>query len=232
MGFFGLLDIVEKYGIPEVDGNPCKPVFLKFITGNLVDSASIDRFVGIIEKNIVPMNDAARQKLVGAIIEAMGNTLEHSAPDARPGTIMAGRWWLSSRVNVSRKEVMVMLFDHGVGVPATVTPTLYERIRAALDSLFNLRRLTAQPTDGELIMAATEIFRTRTGRPGRGRGFRDMKQFVDNVTEGELRVYSNRGQYAYMGADNEVCSDAELPIGGTVIQWRFRHEGTVDLTNE
>ena len=80
---------------------------------------------------------------------------------------------------------------------------------------------SVQPSDGEMIKAATELFRTSTDQSGRGRGFRDMKRFVDESTDGELRVLSNRGVYHYMKADERI-GDHDRSIGGTLLEWRIR----------
>ena len=223
MGFFDLLKIEELYGPPKANTAADRSVFLRFISGNRVDAESVDRFVSIVEKHIVPMNAVARGKLVAAIIEAMNNTLDHAHPKSEgKSNRLSHRWWLSSEVNIANREVRILLFDQGVGIPATLPPDRYDRIRALLT------RLSPFPTDGDMIMAATELYRTSTGQSGRGRGFRNMKQFVDTCMDGELRVLSNRGFYTYMGGE-DACGDEALSIGGTVIEWRFRNDGTVDM---
>lgn len=222
MGFFELLDIQEVYGRPKPDTTGERSVFLRFHSDNRVDSEVVDRFVGIVEKHILPMNAVARGKLVAAIIEAMNNTLDHAHPDTEAGQTMPHRWWMSSEVNLAKNEVTILFFDQGVGIPRTLSPDRYEVIR----SLFT--RLSPFPSDGEMIMAATELYRTSTGQSGRGRGFRNMKQFVDTCSDGELQVLSNRGRYVYMSG-TDTYGDESLSIGGTVIEWRFRNTGSVDM---
>src|SRR3546814_7925319 len=78
---------------------------------------------------------------------------------------------MSSRVNLADNEVTIVLFDQGVGIPNTLDPTAYESIRAALANISKLK-LSTQPSDGEMILAATEYHRSGTGGKGRGRGFR------------------------------------------------------------
>ncbi|WP_292959711.1 ATP-binding protein [Novosphingobium sp. UBA1939] len=222
MGFFELLDIQEVFGRPKPDTTGERSVFLRFHSGNKVDSQTVDRFVGIVEKHILPMNAVARGKLVAAIIEAMNNTLDHAHPETVDGQTMPHRWWMSSEISLTRNEVTILFFDQGVGIPHTLSPDRYDRIRALVT------RLSPFPTDGEMIMAATELYRTSTGQSGRGRGFRNMKQFVDTCSDGELQVLSNRGRYVYMPG-TDTYGDESLSIGGTVIEWRFRHSGSVDM---
>ena len=192
MGFYRLLDITERKDVPKATPDPGRPIFLPFFTGNKVMAEAVDRFVDIIEKNLISMNEVARGRLVAAIIEAMNNTLDHAHPIRVQNETMTHRWWMGSWVNIINKEVTVLLFDQGVGIPKTLDPTAYERIRAALMGAITLRSFTATPSDGEMILAATEFHRTGTGQSGRGKGFRNMKQFVDVCADGELRVLSNR----------------------------------------
>ncbi len=231
LGFFGLLNIIERYGQPKPSADPGKPVFLRFVSNNEVVSEGVDLFVTMIESTLIPLNEVARMKLVAAIIEAMANTLDHAHPSVIAGESMGKRWWMTAKINVHRREVTIILFDQGVGIPKTITPTVYERLRTSVRELLQFQVLTANPTDGELIMAATELYRTGTDQPGRGKGFRNMKQFVDICTDGELRVLSNRGRYAYI-AGTETCGNESLSISGTLIEWRFRHEGSVDMQDD
>ena len=159
----------------------------------------------------------------------MSNTLDHAHPlgSRVTGETMPHRWWLSSWINVAQREVMIMLFDQGVGIPVTLGPQRYGLVRTALVNL----GLSERPGDGEMIRAATELFRTGTGQVGRGCGFRDMKRFIDACDDGELRVLSNCGWYSYMGG-TESYGDESMSIGGTMIEWRFRQQGSVDLKDE
>jgi hypothetical protein len=229
LGFYSLLDIPELGDIPRAPPAEVKPVFLRFMSDNRVDAESVDRFVGVIEKHILKLNELARERLVAAIIEAMANTLDHAHPTSPGSDVMRNRWWLSSCLRIQEREVTIVLFDQGVGIPRTLDPTAYESIRAALTNISQLR-LSTQPSDGEMILAATEYHRSGTGSQGRGRGFADMKRFVDICTDGELRVLSNRGRYHYM-TGTEAYDNAATSIGGTLIEWRFRHEGLVEMSD-
>ena len=231
MGFYRLLSVSELDNIPAPEASSRRPVFLRFITGNRVDATLVDSFVSVLEKHIFTMNEKARGRLVAAVVEAMANTLDHAHPTPVPGMTMTNRWWMTSWVDLAAQEVTIMLFDQGVGIPVTLEPTAYESIRAALIGFVTLRGIAASPLDGEMILAATEFHRSSTGQPGRGKGFKNMKQFVDICTDGELRVLSNRGRYSYVAGRNE-CGDMINSIGGTLVEWRFRHNGSVEIDDE
>lgn len=231
MGFYRLLSVAEQPDLSPEKPGPRSRIYLPFLTGNRVDAELVDAFVEAVEKNLFAMNEVARGRLVAAIIEAMNNTLDHAHPIVIAGETMTHRWWLSSWVDAATGAITVMLFDQGVGIPATLDPSLYERIRSALHGVVGLRTLSLQPSDGEMILAATELHRTGTGQSGRGKGFLNMKRFVDACDSGELKVLSNRGRYSYLDG-TESHDEASCSIGGTVIEWRFRHEGKMEMADE
>lgn len=227
MGFFSLLKIIEISDAPREESAEEYPIYLRFISDNRVYPEIIDRFVSILEKYIMAMNALARERLVAAIVEATSNALDHAYPQPQPRYAMPNRWWMSSWVSVAAKEVTIAFFDQGVGIPSTLDPTAYESIRAALANISQLR-LSARPSDGEMILAATEYHRSGTGSKGRGRGFADMKRFVDVCTDGELRVLSYKGTYHYIKGV-ESFGNEPVALAGTLIEWRFRHDGTVEM---
>lgn len=231
MGFYKQLSMRNRHEPPASGLAPERPLFLRFISSNSVESVIADGFVDVVENHIVPLNGVARGRLVAAIIEAMNNTLDHAHPTRILNETMPRRWWLSAWVNVQDREVSISLYDQGVGIPVTLEPTVYEKIRSAASGIARLT-LSAKPSDGEMIAAATELHRTGTGQGGRGKGFRNMKQFVDVCSDGELRVLSNQGFYSYM-RDEEAFGNERTSIGGTLVEWRFRqHDGLVELDDE
>lgn len=230
MGFYNVLKVQSLDEVPIEENDRLKPIFLKFMSDVRVDPMLADAFVGIIEARLIPMNSLARSRLVVALKEAMQNTLDHAHPGSARSRSSQHRWWMSSWVNIERREICIVFFDQGVGIPATLEPTSYERITAAIKNATTLK-FSSAPSDSEMIAAATEIFRSGTGQPGRGQGFANMKSFVDQCTEGELKVLSNRGCYSYVGQRSESCADYAQSLGGTVIEWRFRHTGMVEMSD-
>jgi len=228
MGFFKLIEIAEYPENSPPESPKIRPVYLQFLTDTQVIAATVDNFVGIIENHLIPLNAAARGKLVGAIKEAMGNVFDHAYKYPTGVQSMPHRWFMSSRVDFVRHEVMITLYDQGNGIPSTLDADLIDRIRAALvgsaDALL-------QASDGYVIKLATELWRTGTGQSGRGRGFRNMKSFVDNCADGELRVLSNRGYYSYI-RDSEHYGDNEISACGTVIEWRFRSDVPLEMNDD
>jgi anti-sigma regulatory factor (Ser/Thr protein kinase) len=187
--------------------------------------------VSVVEQHVIPLDEVARGRLVAAIKEAMQNTLDHAYRPDLQADAMAQRWWMSARVDLVDREVMILLYDQGVGIPVTMPADYYHHVRAALSGNLRFAGLRPTPSDGSMIMAATKLYATRTGDPSRGRGFRNMQKFVDVCEDGELRVLSNRGSYSYM-TKAEAFTDNERSISGTVVEWRFRSDGLVEMKDD
>jgi hypothetical protein len=227
-GFYSLLKIADRPIEREIEGDLSRPIFLRFLTSNRVEPGLVDRFVSIIEKHVLNINQVARGRLVGAIKEAMGNVDEHAYSRSSDVQTMNKRWYLSARVNLESHEVLIILYDQGIGIPATIDTDLLETIRATLALQTDIR---LHVSDGYTIKLATELWRTGTGQQGRGRGFRDMKRFVGLCADGELTVLSNRGRYTYVVSGEEHENHHES-LGGTIIQWRFRNDAPLQMTDD
>lgn len=227
MGFFRVIHVKEP--LPSSEPAEMRPVFFPFLSGTEVDAELADSFVQIIEKHIIPMSPKPRGCLVAAIKEAMQNTIDHAHPheDPRSGG-RRSRWWISSRFDVVAREVSIVFYDAGVGIPTTIGMERYQDIVSALRSITRLVFGTS-PSDGELIAAATEKHRTRTGDERRGKGFFDMKRFISECQDGTLRVLSKRGRYHYIDRGTESYGNSERSLDGTVIEWRFRNEGALEM---
>ncbi len=226
MGYFKMLEVVgDREATDEHD--PDEPHYLKFFTHNRAEPEIADMFVESLEGNLFELNALARQRLVGALKEAMGNTDEHAHPEGTPHLRMRRRWWMSAWISPSHEDLTVAFYDMGVGIPNTIKLGEFEAIINALMSLGRWR-FELKPTDSTLIAAATEYHRSGTGSDERGRGFTDMKRFVDTCDDGVLRVISNRGTYIYR-KDGERTVDHRGTLGGTIVEWSFRHGGKVEL---
>jgi hypothetical protein len=237
MGFYGLLDVLDDLGVPEEDSE-IRPAFLRFMTGNQVLSRLIAEFVAVVQRHeIVTLNPQAQRRLVGALIEAMSNADEHGYRKAGNVSRMNRRWWISASIDVVNREVCVMLFDQGVGIPVTLDLSLYDKVAMPLFNQEWLQLLRSKPSDGVIVKAATELHRTSTQQSGRGKGFRDMKAFVDQCKTGTLRVLSNRGQYHYVGGSDhesadEGYTDVQQSLGGTLIEWRICSDQMLVMDDE
>jgi len=223
LGFFRLLGVRSPV-VGAVTAPRNRPLFLHFRSMSRIYGQVAAEFCELVTMGAFKLSQVAKGRMVAALKEAMGNAHEHaySAPTGLP--VMKKRWWLAGHLDPHAKEMMIMILDQGVGISRTLDLT-------ALDILKSYVKMSFRPTDGELISAATELHRTSTKEQGRGRGFRDMKRFIDSCDDGELRVLSLRGSYSYTKAGHFV-EDFDIPIGGTLVEWRVRHSSIADVEDE
>jgi hypothetical protein len=221
MGFYRLIEVPERETITDSRDVGGRPFFVPFRTFKGVDPEFASVFCSMVFHGAFRMGEVALGRMVGALKEAMGNSEEHAY--IKPGDLptMKGRWWVIGYIDPSAHEMMITFFDQGIGIPKTLDVQLF-------DVIAGLKQLSWGPTDGNMIAAATELHRTSTGQAGRGKGFRDMKKFVDTCQDGELSVRSNRGAYRYTKG-NEKISDESHSIGGTIIEWRVRNPEQVEV---
>ena len=79
----------------------------------------------------------------------------------------------------------IMFYDEGIGIPKSL-PRTYPEIFRSLGGLLN--------DDAQLIQAATKIKRSSTNKKNRGRGLKDIKDYVKSVNNGMLKILSQRGE--------------------------------------
>lgn len=222
MGFFKLLNLrdhPDREGKRDSDADASDVLVIPFLTDREVTAERCAEFIDLLADvigGLIPMDEKSQRYLQGAIVEAMKNAGEHAYKFKPPHQAFGHRWWLSGSVNRASKEVSILLFDQGAGIPATLAPGLMDRVR----SLANLEGII--PRDSHMIEIATKTGETSTGQAGRGQGFYTMRKFVDDCDDGDLFVYSNAGHYMY-ARNGTSRGDEPLSLGGTLIQWRFRH---------
>lgn len=223
-GFFKLLKLKDDH-VPPDDGDAQAIVIVPFITDREATAVRAANFIDILVEmtsGTIEMDDRHQRYLQGALVEAMKNAGEHAYRLKAPHQPMGRRWWLSAAFDVGQREVSIMLFDQGAGIPATLEPSLLSRVA----SIARLEGI--QPRDSLMIEIATRPGETSTRQAGRGLGFHTMRKFVDSCEDGELFVYSNAGHYMYSRAATSRGDEA-LSLGGTLIQWRFRHSSVLNV---
>lgn len=222
MGFYRLLDVNDRRDVPESVDRAGRPFFVPFRSYMKVEPEFAAMFCDLVTVGAFEMTALVKGRMVAALKEAMGNTVEHAYKGSGPFPVMRGRWWVGGYVDPENGEMMISIYDQGVGIPGTVDPRLVERL-LSLGIGF-----AWQPTDGHMIAAATQMYRTSTDQPGRGRGLQDMKKFVDTCDDGELRILSNRGSYHYINGEQKI-DDENGSIGGTLVEWRVRHGKQLEI---
>ncbi len=213
-GFFDLLDVRNPFPTLAVN-YPLE--YIKVVSGVSAVGEDAHRLKGALLGDAIKMDEVASAKLYRGLTEAMTNVVQHAYPKEIDATIprLRNRWWLVGHVDKKDRELMVMFFDQGVGIPETLP---LKHPREYIQSLLSALKLT-ESNDGHMILAATRIGRTQTGDINRGRGLHDFRGFIDQCGGGSLRILSRRGSYTYLADGTESTRALNGNLGGTLIEW-------------
>ncbi len=213
-GFFDLLDVASRLPTTEKKG-PLE--YIKFQTGTRAlgpDAYHLEQALLGEERKL---DKGASAKLYRGITEAMTNVVQHAYMDLRKEPIprLHNQWWMVGHIDRDKQDLMVMFFDQGVGIPATLPFKHANEVIAAALVKFNI----IKSQDGELILAAMELGRSRTDLSHQGRGLNDLRAFIDKSGAGSLKILSRNGEYTYSSSKQETTKNHRLSLGGTLIQW-------------
>ncbi len=212
MGMFKLLNVTNLKASFIHKKNPSQEMYIPFLSGNVADGDSAlslqDTLTQLIE--ITAPNPKILQK---SLTEAMTNSINHAYPDyyLANNQLKEKLWWMSASLNTQSKILTIMFYDEGIGIPKSLPRTYPEAIK----SLGGLRN-----DDAQLIKAATKLKRTSTYKPTRGKGLKDIKDYISCCKKGWLTIYSCRGEYNYFSNNTETICNRRIALPGTLIQWK------------
>lgn len=214
-GFFKLLNV--KHRLPEQ--TKAYPLdYIQFMTGTESVGRDADELRSALLGPRLKWTKAAGDALYRGLTEAMTNVVNHAYPAESLHsryTRLPNRWWMVGHFNRLRKELRVLFFDQGVGIPKTLPKRFgWEQIRSAVGQL-----PLVSPNDGEMISAAMTLGRSQTAAGHRGKGLNDFKKLIDACKGGRLIVLSNRGEYQYSYPGSEAVWNYSDSIRGTLIEW-------------
>ncbi len=170
----------------------------------------------------VKLDREARKTLYEGLLEAMNNVTSHAYPLKGRSTslpVLQGQWWAAGYWDNQRKEVGVLMYDQGVGIPATLPSSRHGDLLTGIQ-----RRLGLGNTDPDRIRAAMEIGASSSRNEHRGRGMASLRHAVGLVADGHLLILSGAGACLYTSGKPEKTFALRTPMGGTFIEWRIRDE--------
>ncbi|HUW25962.1 MAG TPA: hypothetical protein VMW07_05485 [Gallionella sp.] len=157
--------------------------------------------------------------LRGGLDEAITNVSHHAYPDNGMISENNKNWYLTGSYNGSSKELKIVFYDQGIGIPKSLPASkIWERALEVL-SLFPAGE---RKLDEVLLKAAVELDRTSTNKSDRGKGLQDMLEFIRQRREGYLSILSSRGLYKLSVSNGKELVKSEHfddPISGTLIIW-------------
>lgn len=219
---FGLFEVlgVRPQTVRQSEGGESAQKALKFRVGKLAEGETADQLRAELEA-LCGENIGPRRAIYKALTEAMTNTRQHAYPNGMVGFPKRppAKWWAGGSWSPDHNRVHVMIYDQGVGIPATLPRS--KIWRQALDLL----RGREEISDAGLIDAAMELRRTQTAEPGRGKGFKDMTDWIDATGSGFFRVLSGRGQVTYKAGGKVEKRTLPAPFLGTLVEWEISLNG-------
>ena len=234
LGFFRLLKIRSHVSGHE-SGSPAR--FIAMRSGRRDKGEEVHYVTEVLNKESVQLDEAAKEALYEGLLEAMNNVTTHAYPENQPKSlrnrlpVLGGQWWAAGHWDHEKKEIGVLIYDQGVGIPATLPNN---RHKAAIAEIRKLLRLGN--SDPECIRVAMEIGKSGLTNKHRGHGMASLRHAVRLATRGHLLILSGAGGYLYTEDGNEKTFPLPTSVGGTFIEWRIRDSdlitwGNVDRRN-
>ena len=173
-----------------------------------------------------------RQTMFASVTEAIRNIIDH----AYTKELIVGlkrKWWLSVSHDIDSNIVHIIIFDRGLGIPATMLrSSKFSEVRKMV------YKILVSWSQKDRLQFAFERYRNpdscAKAAPfisGRGRGCQDLLQLVEEEMQGDARisgilsVISQRARYEYRstyGPRPGKSKSERIPLEGTLLEWRLR----------
>ncbi|RYF90756.1 MAG: hypothetical protein EON95_16335 [Caulobacteraceae bacterium] len=217
-GLFELLRIAPKGSFIRPPAGPVRRM-LKYRRGSAPDGQQADQLRVELEE-LCGLEFGPRVPVNNALCEAMTNVHHHAYPPGRIWYPMQpkGDWWATGAWSPDSGTMHMMIYDQGVGIPATLPRSSHWTSAIPL-----LDRLDPEKTDAGLIEAALELRRTSTDIGGRGRGLYEMAEWIDKTQKGFLRIMSGAGVVTFRPGNKVVRRTLSAPFCGTLVEWEVQH---------
>lgn len=191
---------------------------VKYIKGRCGDGAKVK----VLKKEISDIVGEEVCKwtfLHSGLTEAITNVTHHAYPSRYAFSDNSKNWYLSGSYSRDSKELKIVFYDQGIGIPKSLPASqVWERIL----SLLSVLPIADRKKDEVLLKAAVQASRTSTGDSDRGRGLQDLLVFIRKRGSGYLSILSSRGLYKFMvnnGNESAKTEHFNNKIQGTLIIW-------------
>ncbi|MGO4608496.1 hypothetical protein AB4142_19370 [Variovorax sp. 2RAF20] len=222
-GFFKILRVRSR---PLAGRRGSVTRFVKCKSDTVMRSSCIPELRDELLGDDLAMPQQIGRMVFRALSEAMANVQHHAYHNKQlRWKSLRGRWWLGAQLSKKRKTFELTFYDAGVGIPKTLhRQYTWEHIRGVLALLPGF-----EPDDAQMIKAAVELGRSRTGQDNRGKGLLDIHQIITKVGAGALTIFSRCGRYRYEPNKESIENDENF-IEGTLIKWELPLDLVVDST--
>lgn len=219
LGFFGLLGIEQA--VPDLPNKDT--LTAKFRAGAKIDPTEVQGSESVLE-NIFTFMEAMNANTVplySAIMEAMNNVRDHAYPEYRfHGRRHVKNWWFTASANRATGRLSVAFYDQGISIPVSLPRTRgLKNLAEVFLKDFSLRYNPQDPKfDGPAIEAAMKAAASTTNEPNRGWGLYKIRQMVDSLPGGKLRILSRHGEFVASVGQKPMINFKANPLQGTLVE--------------
>lgn len=220
IGFFDLFDVKPTLEPPKVKDVSDKVSVIKYHKGFAqTDEATITRALKKSVEDLVGKDVNEWTLLHGGLLEAINNVVDHAFPDL-PGRRRIDKcWYLTGAFDSDSNRLKIVFYDQGIGIPQSFKlKGMGPNTRSYLEKFPLVERWDHE----RLLDAAVAVGRTSTKKKTRGKGLKDLMNFIEKNANGYLTIMSLKGLYKYqMETNNGVKYNQTLQEGmpGTLIIW-------------
>ncbi len=219
LGFFGLLGIEPS--VPDVAAKDVLTAKLR--AGVKVEPTQVSGPESVLESvfSFMGMGNTSSVPLYSAILEAMNNVKDHAYPDPHfHGRRHLKNWWFTASANRATGRLTVAFYDQGISIPVSLPRT--RGLQPLIDAFVKDFSLRYDPTDpqfdGQAISAAMKPAATATGAENRGWGLAKIREMVDGLPAGKLRIVSRHGEFVASAGHSPVINFKDHPLQGTLVE--------------
>jgi hypothetical protein len=222
IGFFDIVGLPQNLAKPDLRA---AFAILPMRSGLTADGPAVTALLNDL-RGLYPGDTSTEEKMLhlyGAMVEGIVNVVRHAYPENGVYQYKPiGRWWMTGAVDRERKWTTAVIYDQGITIPVSLPNWQYYAgySRRIMASIGLVPKSDDPKSDGQAIAAAVEESVSSTGEAHRGHGLAQMRDFVDQCSEGYLRIMSRHGEVVYRENGQREIKTHDVSIGGTLIEWR------------
>jgi hypothetical protein len=184
-----------------------KRIYLKKDSGNLVTAKDVHDLVDDLCE-ISSMNETTNKRLRVALIELMDNAVAHAYASKKANFRRPqNKWWMMAYKDFESGDVVFILLDQGIGMPATLSNRYVDR------------GLLIPRDEEEMVRQAFEKSFSSTKKKNRGLGLPGLRKFVEKTTFGELLVQTKNVHCTITSIIGIKSKKTASSLQGTLIRW-------------
>jgi hypothetical protein len=204
IGFFRAFNIkAPTVTLPKRDR-----LYVKTASGNKSDGRYTRPYLSLFER-VAGLTDVASKRLYGALIECMDNVRAHAYNATNRGDPdLIGEWWLGGFADPVSRELALVFYDLGRGIPTTIKTKRSVRWQSYVGF-----------GDSRILEQAVMVGLSSKDSSRRGTGLPSLREFVDLAPGGFLRVISGDGDFIYRRKKRRQRSQLPRSLTGSLIIW-------------